>query len=882
MSDTRWYRALLRLLPLDFRSEYGAEMERTFHDQQREASGRLDAMRVWTGAVGSILADGPREHAVQLLQDIRYGLRGMRRNAGFAAVAVITLALGIGANTAVFGIVDAVLLRPLPYHDPDRVVAVWNRWDGSAAAALSNPEYLDYAEQSRLLKIAAVSAAGVNVGGAGGDPERVAAAHITSKVFDVIGVPVQHGRAFRIEEEADGAAPVAILSDRYWRRRFHADPSIVGSTIPVDGVATEIVGVAAAGGVLPFEIAGADNADVLLPQTLNRTAPRNRRSGHYLMAFARVQDGASIDAASAEMAGIIGRLSREYPDQHNQGNFAIVVRPLREDLLGDSRPVVLILFASVILVLLVACGNVANLMLARGEARRREMAVRTALGADRLRLIRQLLTESCMLSIAGAVAGLGVAWLLQQVIVAVGSSALPRLQDLQIRPSVLAFTAVVAVGVGVLFGLAPALQMARRSGVDLKAGDRGASDRSRVRQFLIVGQTATAIVLLVAAGLLVKSFVRLSHVPSGLQVDRVLSARLSLPESRYPDRPAITAFFSQLLTRVRALPGVRSAGAASGLPLSVNSGDWSFDIEGRGRVNGRRPGAADWFAVTPGYFESLGVPLRRGRLPTDSDTSAAPGVVFINEETARVVFPNADPIGQRIRLAQATGSEQPWRTIAGIVGDVRHRGLDTPPRTEMYIPYEQFLHFSAGAQARAMSLVIKTEREPAASASALRGAVRALDPDVPAAHIQEMSTIVAASVSNRRLNVMLIGAFGMLALTLTAVGLYGVMAFAVTQRRREIGVRIAMGATRSSVLTLVVGQAVRLVALGIAIGLAFSLLMAGSWSHMLFNVDPRDVSVYLAVPVLLLLTAALASYLPARRATRIDPVIALKADHTES
>ncbi len=625
MSSTRWYRALLRLLPVDFRSDYGDEMERTFRDERRDAPGRLAAILVWTGAIRSILAIGPREHAAQFAQDVRYGVRGMRQNAGFAAVAIITLALGIGANTAVFSIVDTVLLQPLPYHAPDRLVAVWNRWDGSATASLSNPEYLDYAEQSRLLEIAAMAPAGVNVGGAGGDPERVASARVTANVFDVIGTAVQQGRAFRVEEESASSTPVAILADGYWRRRFRADPAIVGSTIPINGVATEIVGVAAPGGIMPFEITGAGGADVLLPLTFDRTAPRGRRGGHYLMAVARLREGATIAAASAEMGNILGRLSREYPDQHDQGNFAIVVRPLREDLLGDSRSVVMILFASVTLVLLVACGNVANLMLARGETRRREMAVRTALGADRLRIIRQLLTESCMLSIAGAVAGIGVAWVLQQVIVALGSSALPRLEDLQIRPSVLAFTAIVAVAVGLLFGAAPAMQMARRSGVDLKSGDRGASDRSRVRQALVVCQTAGAIVLLVAAGLLVKSFVRLTHVPSGLQIERVLTARLSLPDSRYPDRPAITAFFSQLLTRVRALPGVRSAGAASGLPLSVNSGDWSFDIDGRARVNGRRPGAADWFVVTPGYFESLGIPLRRGRLPAASDSSTCSG-----------------------------------------------------------------------------------------------------------------------------------------------------------------------------------------------------------------------------------------------------------------
>ncbi len=879
MTGERWFRRLLRLLPLDFRADYGDEMARVFVEQRRDAGGFMGMLRVWIETVGSLLAIGPREHAAQLAQDVRYALRGMRRNAAFVAVAILTLALGIGANTTVFSVVDAVLLRPLPYADPDRLAAVWNRWDGSPTAALSDPEYLDYAEQSRSMTIAANAATNVNVGGKGGDPERVVAALMTANGYDVLGVPPQLGRAFRVEEEAEGAAPVAILADRFWRRRFDANPAIVGTLIPINGVPTEIVGVSRPGVVVPFEIGTATSVDVVLPLTLDRAAPRNRRGGHYLHAFARLNAGASLGTASAEMDGIIARLSRTYPDEHDQGNFGIVVQSLREDRLGDSRPVLYILLGAVSLVLLIACANVANLMLARGETRRREMAVRTALGANRLRIVRQLLTESCVLSLAGAAAGLGVAWFAQRIIVSMGASALPRLADARMSPMVLAFTAVLAMGTGVLFGLVPAIHVSRsRSGADLKTGDRGASSRSRLRQALVVGQTSVAIVLLVAAGLLVKSYIRLTHVPSGLDSDRVLTTRVSLPEARYPDRAAIAAFFGQLLGRVRGLPGVRTAGAASGLPLAVNSGDWGFDIEGRSRVNGRRPGAADWFVVTPGYFEALGVPLRRGRLPADSDTSAAPAVVFVNEATVRRLFPGGDAIGKRIRMSQTTGADQPWRTIVGIVGDVRHRGLDTPPRTEIYIPYEQFLHFSAGVQARAMSLVVKTEQDPSRSVAGVRAALRAIDPDVPAAQARDMPAVVAASVADRRLSVVLIGTFGVLALLLAAIGLYGVTAFAVTQRTREMGVRIAMGATPGSVRSLVVGHAMRLVGSGVAIGIGLSLMITGSLARLLFDVGPRDLSIYAIAPTVLLLTAAAASYLPARRATRVDPVIALRAE----
>jgi putative ABC transport system permease protein len=596
--------------------------------------------------------------------------------------------------------------------------------------------------------------------------------------------------------------------------------------------------------------------------------------------------GATLEAASDEMDAIIARLIQQYPDDHDQGNFGIVVGPLREDLLGDSRPLLLILAGAVGLVLLLACANVANLLLARGESRRRELAVRTALGASRFRLIRQLLTESFVLSLGGAAAGLVVAYWCQRLILAVGGSSLPRIDTVSLDGPVLAFAGALAMVTGMLFGLAPALQVSYGGprGVDrvndaLKDGARGTdAGRTRIRRALLVCQVTFAMVLLVGSGLLVKGFVRLTATPSGLDPDGVLTMRLSLPAARYPGRSEVASFYRRLLERVRTIPGVRIAGAASGLPLAVGSGDWSFDIEGRPRNGSRYPGAADWFVVTPGYFESLRIPLRRGRLPLSSDSESAPEVIFINETTARTLFPDADPVGRRIRLARSRGLEQPWRTIAGVVGDVRHRGLDSPARPEMFIPYEQFLHFSVGAQARAMSLVVRTEGEPLALVGAVRAELRALDWEVPAAAVRSMASVVSESVADRRLNTILIGAFGLISLALAAVGLYGVMAFHVAQRTREMGVRIAIGASRAAVLALVVGEGVRVVCAGAALGFVASLLLTGWMSALLYDVEPRDLSMFALACAVLLITGTLASYLPARRATRIDPVRALRAD----
>ncbi len=884
MSGDRWFRRLLRVLPFDFRADYGRDMEQVFRAQRRDAEGEgaSGLVALWLRVVRDILAIGPREHFAQLLQDTRYALRGMRRQPGFVTVAVLTLALGIGANTAIFSLVHAVLLRPLPYHDPSTLVSVWNRWTGAAQGGLSDPEYLDYAERSRSLVIAAATTVSMNVAGGAGEPERLGGALVTANTFDVLGVLPALGRGFRAMEDVSGGPAIAAISDGLWRRRFGADRGIIGRTVSIDGTMCEIVGVLRPGFLLPVEFGSEARVDIVRPLPLDRAAPRTRRGGHYLQGFARVRPENTMLSAAAEMDGVNAQLLREYPDQYKMGGFGITVTDLRDDLVGASRPVLFILAGAVTLVLLLACANVANLMLARGESQRRELAVRTALGASRFRIIRQVLTESCLLALLGAAAGLAVAAWCQQLVIAMAPAALPRLDDVSISGPVLLFAAGLGVITGVIFGLIPASQVSRLGGGEhLKDGGRAGTGaaRTRVRRGLVVCQVAIAMVLLVAGGLLLRSFARVLSQPSGIDPSHVLTMRVSLPAARYPGLAEVSSYFTRLVESLEALPGVESAGAGSGLPLAYASGDWSFDIEGRPLLaNGRHPGRADWYVVAPGYFESLGIPLVRGRLPSASDTESAPPAVFINETTARTLFPNEDPVGRRIMLTRTRGPEQPWRTIAGIVADVRQRGLDQPPRTEIFIPYRQFLHFSAGVQARAMSIVVKASVEPETLAPSIRARLRDLDPQVPAAQIRDMETVLAESVSDRRLNVTLIGAFAVLALALAAIGLYGVLAYSVVQRTREMGVRLAVGASRASVLRLVVGEALRLIAVGLALGLAASLVFGGVLSTLLFEVSAQDVSTLVVVGAVLLVAGVVASYLPARRAMRVDPVVALRAE----
>ena len=879
MSGRRLFRWLLRLLPFDFRADYGREIERSFLDQQRDAGSAAGRVRVWAENVRALATIGPREHVAQLRQDVGYALRMMRRDRGFVAVALLTLALGTGANTAIFSVVHAVLLAPLPYGEPSRVVSVMNRWDGQPRGGLSAPEYLDYEEGTAQLEIAALASGTTTISGGAGEPERLTAAIATTNLLDVLGRQPALGRGFRADESAAGTR-VVIISNALWRSRFGADPSIIGRLIDL-GTPHTVIGVLPPDLVLPVDIAEATPSAVIVPLALDPGAPRAIRGGHYLTGIGRLAPGASVDSARAEMEAVLARLSTHYPEEAMPKGLGILVRPLRDDLLGDSQPVLWTLSAAVMLVLLLACANVANLMLARGETRRRELAVRAALGASRFRMVRQLVTEALILSVAGTGLGLLVARWAHDVVLATGPTVLPRLSDVSLSVPVLLFAAALATLTTLLFGVLPAWHLSRaNAGEALKDGVRGnaSAGRTRVRTALVVGEVALAMILLVAAGLLIKSFARVMNVPSGLDTEQVLTARVTAPAARYPGLPEVSGFFTRLLERVRTLPGVEVAGAGSGLPFAVSSGDWGFDIEGRPRIDNRKPGRADWYVVTPGYFDALEIPIVAGRGPSESDTDGAPPVIFLNQSAATLLFPNGDAVGKRVKLSNTTGPEQPWRTIAGIVGDVRQGGLDEQVRTEMFLPYRQFQHFSANVQARAMTLVVRTAGEPAGVVAAVRGEVRALDPQIPLADVRPMTDVLARSVADRRLNMRLIGSFALLAIVLATVGVYGLIAYDVLQRTREIGIRLALGASRASVLSLVLTRGLRLVLAGAGAGLAAAALVTGQLSTLLFEVEPRDLTVFASVALLLATAGAVASYLPAWRATRVDPLSALRTE----
>jgi putative ABC transport system permease protein len=869
---------LLRLLPGDFRADYGREMQQVFgeHYQDVRAAGRSPAFALWRQALVEVLRIAPREHLAQLGQDTRFALRTMAGHRAFTAAALVTLALGIGANTAVFSMVWAVLLKPLPYPDADSLVAVWNHWDGDPRVPLSDPDFLDYSEGTRSTHMAAVATAAVNIGG-GGDPERIAGAHVSAGLFDVLGTAPVLGRAFREDEEREGASRVAILTEALWQRRFGGDPGVIGRSITVNGASFTVVGVMGAAFRLPTDFRAEQRAQILVPLTLDRAAPRLKRSGHYLWAVARLKPGVALPAARAEVDALVSGLIREYPEEHHQAGFGVALVPLRTDLLGPARPVILVLAAAVGLVLLLTCANVASLLLARAEGRRRELVVRTALGASRFRLVRQLITEATLLSLGGALLGLAVAAAVLQAVRATGPASLPRLDQATLGLPVLAFTMAVAFAAALACGAWPAIQVSRAGVAQVLAeAARGATGGpTSARRLLVAGQVAIAVVLLVGAGLLLKSFSRVRSVPAGFDPGHVLTTRVTIPASRYPGRDEVAGFYSRLLAEIRALPGVVAAGAANGLPLAVSTGDWSFDVEGRPHGGEKHHGASDWFAVTPGYFESLRVPLVRGRLPSAEDGPRGTAVIFLNETAARAVFPGQEPVGQRMRLTSTTGPPQPWRRVAGVVGDVRHRGLERPPRPEIYVPHAQFVHFAAGAQCRSLSIVVRSAAE-APLAAAIRATVRRLDVEVPMAPARTMEAVVQGSLRERRRDLWLIGAFALLALALAAVGLYGLIATTVAQRAREMAVRVALGADRPRVMRLVVGQAMGPVQAGLGAGLLAALLGSRMLRDMLFEVGPRDAGVLIGVVLVLLLVGLLASLRPALRAAQTDPAAALR------
>jgi putative ABC transport system permease protein len=798
-----------------------------------------------------------------LLQDLRYGLRMSWKSPGFTVIAIFALALGIGANSAIFSVVNAVLLRPLPYHEPERIVWVEgvNLLRGITSSSISPPDFADWTNENQVFEqMTAFRTGGAALTG-GDEPERIAAAYVYASFFPVLGVKPALGRAFLPDENQAGRDAVVILSHGIWQRRFGADPNMIGKTLTMSGGPVTVVG------IMPSGLRFPEETEVWRPLVIR--PEDDRRDNRFLLAMGRLKAGVTLEQAQSQIDTINNRLAQNYADT-NMG-WGVKLAGLQAALVGDTRPALLALLGAVALVLLIACANVANMLLARAAARQKEIAIRTALGASRLRVIRQLLTESIMLSLMGGVLGLLLGVWLTDLLVAISPRDTPRLDEISLDGRVLGFTLAIACLTGLIFGLAPALQASRNDlNESLKEGGRSNTEghgRNRVRSLLIVAEVALSLMLLVGAGLLIKSFMRLRDVNPGFNPANVLTTRISLTPAKYPEKAQKANFYEQLLERVRSLPDVESAAAVLTLPLggsNINLGR-AFIPEGR-PLAPEESSNANFQMITPDYFRVMGVPVNAGRAFTTQDTQQTTPVVIINEALARKIFPGEDPVGRRLTVWR---DEKFMREIVGVVGNVKPDALDEDDALQLYVPHAQ--DPSGG-----MALVIRTKGEPAALTASVRREVLAMDKDQPVYDVKTMESVVAAAVAPRRAPMLLFSVFAGLALLLAAVGIYGVISYSVTQRTHEIGIRMALGAQTGDVLKLVVGRGMALTLIGVAIGLVAAFALTRVMSSLLFNVSATDPLTFGVVSVLLAAVAFVASYIPARRATKIDPMVALR------
>jgi len=802
------------------------------------------------------------------LHDVRFAARTLLKRPAFTGAAVLCLALGIGANTAIFSVVNAVLLKPLPYREPARLVGVWERnaERGRERNSVSPANYLDWKAQNTVFEeMAAFVDWRANLTGSG-EPEEVPVLVVTASFFPMLGARPMLGRVFTASEDAPGAPDAVVLSHALWQRRFGGAADIIGKSVTVNGRPHTVVGIMPA----TFAIAG-EHEQPQLWLTLGLNPARNYReaAGRYLRSIARLKPGVTAEQAGAQLRAIARRLEEAYPE-FNAGWSTDVVR-LDEQVVGDVRRPLLVLFGVVGFVLLIACANVANLQLAQATARQREIAVRAALGAGRGQIARQLLTESALLAVAGAALGILLALWATQLIGVSASVLLPRAGEVALDGRALAFTGALALITGLAFGLVPALFASRADLQDiLKSGGRsGTPGGGRARSALVVAQVALSLVLLVGAGLMLKSFARLQGVDPGFDPDHVLTARIGLSGEKYRTDAQTNAFFQELLRRVSATPGVQSAGAVSWLPFGGLGSATRYLVAGRPAPQpGQEPGA-DVRVVDPGYFRTMKIPLLRGSSISDRDTRDSRTVVVISQSLARTQFPNVDPIGQRIIMewGDTLNAE-----IIGVVGDVRGKGLDSLPRETLYWALPQFPGQGF------MSIVMRTRGDPLRLAGALRAAVRAIDPDQPVSEVRTMDSYLGDSVARRRFNATLLAGFAAVALVLAAVGLYGVMSYAVVQHTRELGIRMALGASTRAVLHGVLRQALVLAAIGVVVGVTGALTLTRVLSGLLYEVSATDPAVFAAIALLLTGVALLASYVPARRATQVDPMVALRSE----
>jgi len=805
-----------------------------------------------------------------LLQDLRYAFRLLAKSPTFTLIAVLTLALGIGANTAIFSVVNAVLLRPLGFRDPAHLVLVAEK-SKYPTISTSYENYRDWRDQSHSFEsLEATRGTAMTLSGSG-EPENLNVRMATARLFPLLGVDARLGRTFNADEDRAGGTPVALLSYGLWQRRFGGSPEVLGKPITLDAQPYTVIGVLPAG----FELL--QSADVFLPfHPWAHTLPDDRNWHPGIIAIGRLKPGVPREQARTEMVGITKRLEEQYP-MFNTGTSADVVA-LQEQMVQNVRPALVLLLGAVSFVLLIACANVANLLLARAASRGREVAIRTSMGASRGRVVRQLLTESVLLSLAGGIVGLLIAWASLGPLLKLSAGTVPKVFDVSLDPAVLAFTLGMSILTGLIFGIAPAMRTTRQDlRGTLNEGSRGSTagpGHHRLRGSLISMEIALALLLLVGAGLLLRSFSRLQEIPPGLQPDHLFVADLPISQSTYARPEQRFQFFDRVVDRARSLPGVRSAAAASFLPVSGGGGLLHFNIAGRPPKSPNDYVATGYRTVTPHYFETLGIPLLQGRLFAAHDNERGPAVVIINSTMAHTYFPNEKPLGHRIQVGATPDPDPtvPNMEIVGVVGDVI-QGLGVDPKAEMYLPYRQADGVLPVFQ---LSIVMRTAGDPLQQSAALRSALSEIDPNQPLVKVRTMEDNIASTVAQPRFRTWLIGIFAALAVMLAAVGIYGVMSYSVTQRTNEIGIRVTLGAQPSDVFRTVVGEGLRFALIGIGIGIAAGLLLTRLLQSFLYGISASDPPTFIGITILLLAVALAASFFPARRATRVDPIIALR------
>jgi putative ABC transport system permease protein len=862
----RWFRRLLRILPADFQADYAREMERTFHAQQREAHGRRGLARLWWDTLLDLLRTAPREHLEQVAQDTRYALRLVRQSPGFAAMAVLTIAVGIGANTAMFSAVHAVLLTPLNFPEPDRLMRVYERRleDGLMRNSASPPNVLDWQQQSTsFTAIAAYRRRSVNLAG-GGEPRYVHGARATPSFFTVLGVSLLRGRTFT-DAEARQGAEVAVISHALWRSHFHGDEQVVGRTLDLDGAPFTVIG------VLPADFRFHLASEVWIP--LGIYAGMNAgRGSHNLSVVGRLRDDRSLPQAQAELTAIARQLEQQYPDTNT--GWDVFMEPLHESGVYHMRSLALILLGAVGFVLLVACANIGSMLVARAAGRGREFAVRVALGASRTRLMRQLLTESVILAAIGGVLGVALAAVMIDGLRRFDAFAVPRLDEAGLHAPVLIATVVLTMLTGILFGLLPAAHVARwEAGGRLRGSSRAETagrERRRLQAGLNLAQVAVAVMLLAGAGVMLRTLIRLAAVDPGFDPSGVVAVDLTLSDSRYPKDEDGIQFFRRVVTEVSSAAGVDSAAIISDPPLIGGVGYWhnGFSVEGR---PSKPPGEEDFAYlrwITPRYFDTLRVPLLRGRGLSDTDVTGRPLVVVVNDAFVRRFFRDEDPIGKRLRVAFRDAVP---REIVGVMADIRQTAVDLAPEPQIYVPAYQSL-MGAG------TLLVRGNADSTATLATIRGAIRRVDSQQPLFNSRMMTADVAASIATRRITATALSAFAAIALGLALLGIYAVGAYQVGERTREFGVRMAMGAQAADILRMVMRQSMAPAVGGVLTGLVAAAVLTRLLATLLFEVEPFDSRTFAAAALLLLATALLACGIPARRATRVNPSAALRSE----